>query len=102
MARPRLLTFKTSPNSGASTWESVVVTFSTSTNASCQGSGIGSSDHELTKTLDGRWKGGVIGYGLPIVLVFPSALLLDDPLIGVSDNAVLLVDWNDHVSTSKN
>ena len=44
----------------------------------------------------------MVGYGLPVVLALPSALLLDDPLIGVSDNAVLLVDWNDHVSTSKN
>ena len=43
----------------------------------------------------------MVGYGLPVVLALPSALLLDDPLIGVSDDAVLLVDRNNHLSTSK-
>ena len=59
LARPRLLTFKTSPNSGASTWESVVVTFSTSTNASAR---VAASDR-LTMSSPRLWKAdGKVGW----------------------------------------
>ena len=61
---------------------------------------IGLPHHELPKTLESGLNGGMVGLRLPIFLAFPTAFLLNNPLIRVSGNTVLRVDRDNHLSTS--
>jgi len=75
--------------------------FLTSTKASTRVFSVRPSHQALPKTLETGFKRRMVSLGFPVFFAFPTALLLNDPLIWVSGNAVLLGDRDNHLATSK-
>ena len=74
--------------------------FLTSTKASTRVFSVRPSHQALPKTLETGFKRRMVSLGFPVFLAFPTALLLNDPLIWVTNNLVLLVNGKNHAFTS--